>query len=172
MAHNYRLLIERTGHEYLRITLQHKPRRRWIKKQRKYLLETSATFKSQYNIIRDYLVTAYKLTPADIIDTRVSYKGMSLPAAYINELKLVLEGYVWRKRLLRIKKQAISLHNESGTTQATRRKYWVMTDYYGNPMLMNSRLKNLYKAKKFYSKEVDALALDAECLFNTDTLYA
>ena len=47
-----------------------------------------------------------------------------------------------------------------------------MTDYHGNPMLMTSKLKNLYKVKGWYSKAVDALALDAECLFNTDSLYA
>lgn len=169
---NYRLLIERTGKEYVRITLQHRPKKRWKIKQREYLLETGKDFEKKFNAACTYLAVSFHLSVADIIDARVSYKGMSWAGAALNEIKLMLEAYVWNKRLKRVKKQAVVLHNESGTTQHTRRKYWVMTDYHGNPMLMNSRMKNKYKAKGWYSKAVDAIALDAECLFNTDALYA
>jgi hypothetical protein len=47
-----------------------------------------------------------------------------------------------------------------------------MTDWKGDPMMMTSALKDNMKRKGWYSKEVDFMALNKECLWNTDSLYA
>jgi hypothetical protein len=39
-------------------------------------------------------------------------------------------------------------------------------------MLMTSVLKDTMKRKGWYAKEVDFIALNKECLWNTDSLYA
>ncbi|MDR0581606.1 MAG: hypothetical protein LBG31_01450 [Prevotellaceae bacterium] len=165
----YRLFIEKTGYEYLRISLQYQKGKGWKLKEREYC-EAGNQRKLQ-SIIAGYSL-CYKIEPAHIIDTRIDYKDISWVQAALNELKLMLEQYVWKKRLARLKKTIIILHENSGQSKYTRRKYWIVTDWKGNPMLMNSLIKDGYKRKGYYSKKVDAIALDKECLWNTDNLYS
>jgi hypothetical protein len=165
----YRLLIEKTGNNYLRISLQYKKKRNWKLKEREYC-DASNKVKQQ-NIIAGYAML-YKIEQRDIIDTRFNYKDMSWAKAILNEIKLSIELYTWKKRLNRLKKQIVILHENSGKTKNTRRKYWIMTDWKGDPMLVTSAIKDTLKHKGWYSKEVDFIALNKECLWNTDNLYA
>ncbi|MDR3132807.1 MAG: hypothetical protein LBU42_02135 [Prevotellaceae bacterium] len=47
-----------------------------------------------------------------------------------------------------------------------------MTDWKGDPMMMTSALKDELKRKGWYTKRVDAMALDRECVWNTDNIYS
>ncbi|MDR3351040.1 MAG: hypothetical protein LBN98_05300 [Prevotellaceae bacterium] len=165
----YRLLIEKTGNNYLRISLQYRKGRSWKLKERE---QCDAANKVRFQTIITGYAMLYKIEPQNIIDTRFDYKDLSWLHAIFNEIKLNIEYYVWEKRLKRLKKQITTLHENSGQSKYTRRKYWIMTDWKGNPMLMNSLIKDVYKRKGYYSKKVDALALDKECLWNTDNLYS
>jgi hypothetical protein len=165
----YRLFIEKTGNAYLRISLQYQKGRSWKLKEREYC-DSFNTVKMQ-NIIAGYTIL-YKIEQHNIIDTRLDYKDTSWARAILNEIKLSIELYIWKKRMNRMKTQITVLHENSGKTQKTRRKYWIMTDWKGDPMMMTSALKDNMKRKGWYSKEVDFMALNKECLWNTDSLYA
>jgi hypothetical protein len=123
------------------------------------------------NIIAGYSII-YKIEPHNVIDTRFSYKDVSHVKIALNEIKLDIELYIWKRRFKRLKKQITILHENSGNTKETRRKYWIMTDWKGDPMMMTSALKDNMKRKGWYSKEVDFMALNKECIWNTDNLYA
>ena len=163
----YRILIEKTGNSYVRISLQYQQGKRWKTKEIEY--SDSSNADKIKAIIMGYSAF-YKIDPSNIIDTRFDYKGISWARAIINELKLSLEFYVWKKNLSRLKKRIIILYENSGQSKHTRRKYWIMTDFRGNPMLMTSAMKDTFKRKGWYSKQVDAIALDKECIWNTDNL--
>jgi hypothetical protein len=165
----YRLFIEKTGNDYLRLSLQYQKGKSWKLKEREYCAIANKT--KLQTIISGYSL-CYKIEPQNIIDTRIDYKDVSYARAVLTEIKLTLELYVWKKRLARLKKEIIVFHENSGQSKYTRRKYWIMTDWKGNPMLMNSLIKDTYKRKGYYSKKVDAIALDKECIWNTDNLYS
>jgi len=164
----YRLFIERTGREYVRVSLQRKGKR-WKTQEVEYC--------SEGNTQRLQLIVAgysafYKIEPHNVIDTRYDYQGVSWMRAIWNELKLSLENYIWKKKFLRLKKELTFIHENSGKTQKTRRKYWIMTDDMGNPIAMTSAYKDELKRKGWYSKQVDFMTLNKECLWSTDNLYS
>jgi hypothetical protein len=165
----YRLLVEATGHDYLRVSLQYKKGVRWRLKEREYC---DVSDRSRFELIVYGYCRYYRISEADVIDTRFDYKDVSWVCAVLNELRLGIEGYVWRNQLGRLRRQIEVLHRHSGKTRYTRRKYWIMTDWRGSPMLMTSYLKDQYKRKGYYSRRVDAQALDRECIWNTDALYS
>jgi hypothetical protein len=165
----YRLFIEKTGNDYLRISLQYQKGKGWKLKEREYC-DASNKEKLQH-IIAGYSML-YKIASRSIIDTRFDYKAVSWARAILNEIKLRLEQYTWKKRLLRLKRQVIFLHENSGASKQTRRKYWIMTDWKGDPMMMTSALKDELKRKGWYTKRVDAMALDRECVWDTDNIYS
>jgi hypothetical protein len=113
----------------------------------------------------------YNMQEINVIDTRYDYKDVSWVGAIINELKISIEFFIWEKRFENVKKQAIFLHKQSGLTKHTRTKFWIMTNWKGDPMLMNSRAKDDFKRKKIYSSKVDAIAMNNECIWCTDALY-
>jgi hypothetical protein len=165
----YRLLIEKTGNAYLRISLQYQKGRRWKLKEREYCAKTN---KKKFQDILSGYAMLYKIEPHNLIDTRFDYKSLSWARAILNEIKLSIELYTWKKRLKRLKEQVVILHENSGMTKNTRRKYWIMTDWKGDPMMVTSVIKDTMKKKGWYSKEVDFMALNKECIWNTDNLYA
>ncbi|MDR0618890.1 MAG: hypothetical protein LBG17_03205 [Bacteroidales bacterium] len=164
----YRLFIEKRGKDYVVIKLQHKPKNRWETKEVEFCPAVS-TNKFE-NIVRGYSLF-FGITPDRVIDTRYSYKGVSLLYAAYNEIRLSLEYYIWNKQFNRLKRYLKKLHIESGKRKETRRKYWIMTDYKGFPMMMSKVLKDNYKAKGWYSRAVGSYELDRECLWSTDDLY-
>jgi hypothetical protein len=165
----YRLFIEKTGNAYLRISLQYKKGRSWKLKEREYC---DAANKVKLQTIMSGYAMLYKIEPHNVIDTRFGYKNISWTRAILNEIKLDIEFYTWKKRLKRLKKQVIILHENSGMMKNTRRKYWIMTDWKGDPMMVTSAIKDAMKRKGWYAKEVDFMALNKECIWNTDNLYA
>jgi hypothetical protein len=94
-----------------------------------------------------------------------------LASALVREVKLRLELYTWRKQLERLQREASALHYASGGGRRTRRKYWIMTDHKGRPLLMSSQLKDAFKRKGYYDKRVSAMDLNKECIWSTDSLY-
>jgi hypothetical protein len=165
----YRLIIEKTGHDYLRISLQYQKGKKWKLKEREHC---DADNKAKFQKIVAGYALLYKIEPHNVIDTRFNYKDISRVRAFLNEMKLDFELYIWKKRLNRLKAQIIILHENSGKTKKTRRKYWIMTDWKGDPMLVTSAIKDTMKKKGWYAKEVDFMALNKECIWNTDNLYA
>jgi phage-related protein len=165
----YRLFIEKTGHDYLRISLQYKKGSGWRLKEREYC---DASNRERFGHVVTGYMRHYRIEAANVIDTRYDYKDVSYFSASINELKLWMEFCIWKRQLRRLKRHVEVLHTHSGQTQHTRRKYWIMTDWRGNPLLMTSYLKDQYKRKGYYSKQVDAMSLDRECIWNTDSLYS
>ena len=164
----YRLFIEKTGHDYLRISLQYQKGKKWKLKEREHCDALNKVKLQQ--IIAGYSIL-YKIEPHNVIDTRFDYKGISWARAILNEIKLGIEQYIWKKRFKRLKRQITILHENSGKTKKTRRKYWIMTDWKGDPMMVTSAIKDTMKRKGWYSKEVDFMALNKECIWNTDNLY-
>ncbi|MDR2359383.1 MAG: hypothetical protein LBD87_06250 [Prevotellaceae bacterium] len=164
----YRLLIEKTGKDFLRISLQRWAAYRWKTQEREYC---HAGNKNKWERILHGYVAAYRIAPQYIIDTCRNYRDVSWTTAILRELKLNIEFYIWKKRFERLKKQLTYLHEQSGKGKHTRRKYWIVTDDRGDPMEMNPQLKDFFKRKGWYGKQVDAIALDNECLWCTNFLY-
>jgi hypothetical protein len=164
----YRLLIEKTGKDYLRISLQQRTVYRWTTQEREYCY---AGNKNKLNGIINGYAAMFRIAPQYIIDVRRNDRDVSWMAAILREIKLNIEFYIWKKRLERLKKQLTYLHEQSGKSKHTRRKYWIVTDDRGDPMEMNPQLKDVFKRKGWYGKQVDAIALDNECLWCTNFLY-
>ena len=167
-AARYRLRIEKTGKDYLRISLQRRAAYRWITQEREYC---HAGNKNKLNGIINGYTTMFRIAPQHIIDARRNSRDVSWTTAILHEIKLNIEFYIWKKRLERLKKQLTYLHEQSGRSKHTRRKYWIVTDDRGDPMEMNPQLKDFFKRKGWYGKQVDAIALDNECLWCTNFLY-
>jgi hypothetical protein len=164
----YRLFIEKTGADYLRVSLQRRQKTRWKTQEVEYCY---AGNQKKFAAVVSGYASVYGISAGYIVDTRVDYGSEPWLTILVNEVKLRLEFYTWQKQLKRMQREASVLHYASGSSRATRRKYWVMTDYKGRPLLMTSLLKDEYKRKGYYDKRVSALDLNKECIWCTDSLY-
>lgn len=157
------IIIERTPKEFLRVVLK-----RGKKKQSVQLIHETHT--NRLELLLFAWKNAYNIPDANIIDTRIDYKNLPLIKAADYEIRFWLNEQIYQRRVKRARNLAILRHLESGTNHHNRKRFWVILDSAGKPIVANNILIEEWKRRGLLNKKAGFLDFDKEAIFSAHRL--